>query len=328
MPKLLRAKWLLMPIALILIGAGYGGWRYLSQWESTDDAQIEGHIHPVNAKVGGTVASVKVRDNQPVQAGTVLVQLDARDYEIAVARAGADLAQAQAGVTAARAGVPVATSAAGAQITSSEAIAERAKGGVELAAKELLAAQAKLHSAQARVREAQANATKNTRDLDRMKQLIAKDEISQQQYDAVVGAAEAARAAVDSAEAGVVQAQSEIAAARARTSQSQEELQQAQAEAQGAKTAPQQVIITKAQAQSADARVQLAKTALDQGRLNLEYTNIKAPVTGMVSKKSVETGQVLQAGQPLMALIPQEDIWVIANFKETQLAQLRPGQAA
>src|SRR5947208_15988203 len=111
MPKLLRAKWLLMPIALILIGAGYGGWRYLSQWESTDDAQIEGHIHPVNAKVGGTVASVNVRDNQPVQAGTVLVQLDARDYEIAVARAGADLAQAQSGVNAALAGVSVVSSA-------------------------------------------------------------------------------------------------------------------------------------------------------------------------------------------------------------------------
>ena len=327
MPKLLRAKWLLMPIALILIGAGYAGWRYLSQWESTDDAQIEGHIHPVNAKVGGTVASVNVRDNQPVQAGTVLVQLDARDYEIAVARAGADLAEAQAGVTAARAGVPVATSAAGAQITSSEAIAERAKGGVELAAKELLAAQAKLHSAQARVREAQANATKNTRDLERMKQLIAKDEISQQQYDAAVGAADAAHAEVESTQAGVLQAEHEVAAAQARVAQSQADLQQAQAEAQAAKTAPQQITISRAQAQSAEARVQLAKVALDQARLNFEYTSIKAPVSGIVSKKTVEAGQVVQAGQPLMAIIPQEDIWVIANFKETQLADIHPGQS-
>src|SRR6059036_3782592 len=191
MAKLLSAKWLLIPVAVILIVAAYAGLRYLSHWESTDDAQIEGHIHPLNARIGGTVTSVNVRDNQAVEAGTVLVQLDPRDYQIAVARAEADLAQAQAGVTAARAGVPVATSAAGAQITSSEAIAERAKGGVELAAKELLADQAKLHSAQAHVREAQANATKNARDLERMKQLIAKDEISQQQYDAAVGAADA-----------------------------------------------------------------------------------------------------------------------------------------
>src|SRR5213594_3239653 len=328
MPKLLRAKWLLMPIALILIGAGYAGWRYLSQWESTDDAQIEGHIHPVNAKVGGTVASVNVRDNQAVEAGTVLVQLDPRDYQIAVARAEADLAEAQAGVIAARAGVPVATSTAVAQITSSEAIAERAKGGVELANKELLAAQARLNSAQARVREAQANATKNTRDLERMNQLIAKDEISQQQHDAAVSAADAAHAAVESAQAGVLQAEHEVDADRARVAQSQAELQQAQAEAQAAKTAPQQITITKAQAQSAEARLQLAKAALDQARLNLEYTSIKAPVSGMVSKKTVEVGQVVQPGQPMMSVIPQEDIWVTANLKAPQLAEMRPGQAA
>src|SRR5881396_1638134 len=115
MPKLLRAKWLLMPIALILIGAGYAGWRYFSKWESTDDAQIEGHIHPVNAKLGGTVLSVSVQENQQVESGTVLVQLDARDYEVAVSQAAAELAAAQAVVLGARAGVPIASSAAGSQ---------------------------------------------------------------------------------------------------------------------------------------------------------------------------------------------------------------------
>ena len=263
-----------------------------------------------------------------MDAGTVLSQLDARDYEIAVERAEADLAQAQANVLAARAGVPVASSAAGVQITSSEAIAERAKSGVDVANKELAASQARLNAAQARVREAQANATRTGRDLERMKQLIAKDEISQQQYDAAFGAAEAARAAVDSAEAGVLQAQHEAAVAQSRTAQSQAELQQAQAQAQGAKTAPQQIVITRAQAQSAEARVQLAKTALDQAQLNLEYTSIKAPVAGIVSKKTIEAGQVLQPGQPLMAIVPFEDIWVTANFKETQLADMHPGQAA
>jgi len=328
MAKLLSAKWLLIPVAVILIVAAYAGLRYLSHWESTDDAQIEGHIHPLNARIGGTVTSVNVRDNQAVEAGTVLVQLDPRDYQIAVARAEADLAEAQAGVIAARAGVPVATSTAGAQITSSEAIAERAKGGVELANKELLAAQARLNSAQARVREAQANATKNARDLERMNQLIAKDEISQQQHDAAVSAADAAHAAVESAQAGVLQAEHEVDADRARVAQSQAELQQAQAEAQAAKTAPQQITITKAQAQSAEARLQLAKAALDQARLNLEYTSIKAPVSGRVSKKTVEVGQVVQPGQPMMSVIPQEDIWVTANFKETQLAEMRPGESA
>jgi membrane fusion protein (multidrug efflux system) len=328
MARLFRARWLLIPVVLLLILGGYAAWEYYSKWESTDDAQVDGHIHPVNARIGGTVVSVAVKDNQHVEAGAVVAQIDARDYEIAVARAEADLAEARATVVAARAGVPVATSAAGTQITSSEAIAERATGGVEVAGKEFAAAQAKLNSAQARVREAQANATKTSRDLDRMKQLIAKDEISQQQYDSAVGASDAAHAAVDSAQAGVSQAQQELEAARARMSQAQAQLQQAKAEAQGAKTAPQQVIITRAQAQSAEARVQLAKASLDQALVNLEHTSIKAPVSGIVSKKVVESGQVVQAGQPLMAIIPQQDIWVTANFKETQLAEMRPGQAA
>jgi membrane fusion protein (multidrug efflux system) len=328
MATLFRAKWLLIPLLLILIVGGYAAWHYFSGWETTDDAQIDGHIHPVNARVGGTVISVSVNENQYVAAGAVLAQIDARDYEIAVERAEAELAQAQATVLGARAGVPVATSTAGVQITSSEAIAERAKSGVDVANRELAAAEARFNAAQARLREAQANATRTGRDLERMKQLIAKDEISQQQYDAAVSAADASRAAVDSAEAGVVQVQHEVAVAQAKTAQSQAELQEAQAQAQGAKTAPQQIVITKAQAQSAEARAQLAKAELDQARLNLEYTSIKAPVAGIVSKKTVEAGQVVQPGQPLMAILPLEDIWVTANFKETQLAEMRPGQRA
>lgn len=328
MARLLRAKWLVIPVILILIVAGYAAWNYYSKWESTDDAQIDGHIHPVNAKVGGAVVAVSVLENQRVEAGAVLAQIDPRDYQIAVSRAEAELAQAQGGAAAAQAGIPVASSAAGTQITSSEAVAERAKSGVQAADKEISAADARLKSAQARLREAQATATRTARDLDRMKQLIAKDEISQQQFDAAVSAADAAHAAVDSAQAGIVQAQQEVSVAQAKKAQSLADLQQAQAEAQGAKTAPQQVVITKAQAKSAQARVELAKTALDQARLNLEYTTVKAPVSGIVSKKSVEVGQVLQAGQPLMAIVPLDDIWVTANFKETQLAEMHPGEAA
>jgi len=328
MAKLLRAKWLLIPIVLIVIAGGYAAWHYLSKWEATDDAQIDGHIHPVNAKVGGTITSVNVLENQYVESGSVLAQIDPRDYQIAVQRAEAELAQAEAEVVGARAGVPVATSAAGTQITSSEAIAERAKGGVDLANRELSAAQAKLNAVQARVREAQANATKTARDVERLKPLIAKDEISQQQFDASVAAADAARASLDSAQAAVLQEQHEVAAAQARVAQAHATLQQAVAEAQGAKTAPQQAVITKAQAQSASARAQLAKAALDEARLNLEYTSIKAPVSGLVSKKAVEAGQVIAPGQPLMVIVPKENVWVTANFKETQLEHMQPGQAA
>src|SRR5215468_8438538 len=171
MATLFRAKWLLIPVLLMFIVGGYAAWEYLSHWESTDDAQIDGHIHPVNAKVGGTVLSVSVVENQKVEAGTILVQLDSRDYQVAVARDAAELAQAQAGLVAARAGVPVASSTAGAQITSSEAIAERAKAGVNAAERDIEAAEAKLNSAHARVREAQANATKAARDVERLKLL-------------------------------------------------------------------------------------------------------------------------------------------------------------
>jgi membrane fusion protein (multidrug efflux system) len=326
MATIFRARWLLIPIFLVLVAGAYAGWEYLSKWQSTDDAQVDGHIHPVNARVGGTLLSMNVSDNQYVEAGAVLAQIDSRDYEIAVARVEAELAQAQAGAAGARADIPIAASTAGTQITSSEAVTERAEGGVELAGKELAAAQAKLRAAQARVREAQANAAKASHDLDRMKRLIAKDEISQQQYDAAVTAAEAQNAAVESAEAVVAQDQQEVAAAQAKASQSQAELVQARAEAEGAKTAPERVVITRAQAQSADAKVQLAKANLDQARLNLEYTTIKAPVAGIVSKKSVESGQVIQPGQPLMAIIPRTDIWITANFKETQLADMHAGQ--
>lgn len=321
-----RARWLLLVVLVIAIIGGYAIWQYLSQWESTDDAQVDGHIHPVNAKVGGTVVSVNVKENQHVKADTVVAQLDQRDFEIAVTRAMADLADAEAALVAARAGVPIASSSAGTQISSTEAVTLRARGAVEVSSKEMLAAQAGLNSAQARVKEAQATATKTARDLERMKQLIAKDEISQQQYDAAVSAADAAKAAVESAEAAVVQAQHEIEVAKARISQSQAELQQAQAEAEGAKTAPQQVTISRAQAQSAEARVQLAKAILEQARLNIEYTTIKVPVPGTISKKTVEVGQIVQPGQPLMAVIPREDVWVTANFKETQLANMHPGQ--
>ena len=328
MATFFRAKWLLIPIALILLIGAYGAWNYFSKWESTDDAQVDGHIHPVNARVGGTVMTVAVKEKQFVEQRAVLAQIDARDYEIAVARAEADLAQARAAVVGARAGVPIASSTAGTQITSAEAIAERAKSGVDVATRELEVAQTRVTAAQSRVREAQANAVKTSRDLDRMKQLIAKDEVSQQQYDAAVSAAEVAHAAVDTTQAGVAQAQHELAVAQAKTAQSQAELQQARAEAEGTKTAPQQVVITRAQAQSAEARAQLAQSALDQARLNLEYTTIKAPVAGIVSKKSIEAGQVVQPGQPLMAVVPQEDIWITANFKETQLADMHQGQTA
>lgn len=322
------AKWFLLVMVIAVAGLVAGIWSYFHHRESTDDAQIDGHITPISAKVGGTVLAVNVNDNQYVAAGTVLVQIDPKDYEVALERAQADFADAQAAAMAARTGVPIMSTTTGSQLTTSHANVESAQAGVVAGQKEVNAAHARLNSAKARLEEAQANWTKAARDLDRMKQLVEKDEISRQQYDASVATEQATRAAVSSAQAGVAEAEQAVAVAESHLLQARAGLQQAEAEVRAAQTAPQQVAVTRAHAASADAKVQEAKAKLDQAKLNLDYATVKAPVSGVVSKKTVEVGQIVQPGQPLLALVPLEDIWVTANFKETQLARMRPGQRA
>ena len=178
------------------------------------------------------------------------------------------------------------------------------------------------------MREAEANAVKTARDVERLRGLLAKDEVSQQQFDSAVGAAEAQKAAADSARSQIAEAEAGIRVAESKVVQARAAEQQAHAELQTAQTGPQQVTATKARAAAALAHAQQAKAALAQAELNLEYATVKAPIKGIVSRKSVEVGQIVQPGQPLMAIIPLDTIWVTANFKETQLANLRPGQKA
>jgi membrane fusion protein, multidrug efflux system len=323
-----RAKWILAVAGLILAVSVFAAWRYFAVRESTDDAQIDGHIVPVSTRVGGTVIEVAVRDNQQVEAGTVLVRIDPKDYQVAVDKAKADLANAQAMALAATTGVPIAHTTTGSQVSASEAQVEMEQAGILAAEKQVAAAHARASASEARLAEAQANYTKAARDLDRMKQLIAKDEISQQQYDAAVAAAEASQAAVASARADTTESEQAALVAESRLAQARAQLNRAHAELASARTGPEQVTVTRAHASSAQARVEEAQAALAQAELNLSYTTLKAPVSGQVSRKSVESGQVIQAGQPLLALVPLEDIWVTANFKETQLKNMRPGQPA
>ncbi len=293
-------KWgLILGVIVVLLGVFFV-WRYYSVREDTDDAQVDGHITPISARVSGTVIEVNFRDNSYVKAGDVLVRLDPKDYEVAVSRAEAELADAEAAAHAAQTSIPISSVTTTNQLATAQAART--------------AAQREVEAARARLREAQANYTKVSRDLDRMKQLIAKDEISRQQYDATVAAAEAARAAVDTAQAMVASAESHVA--------------QAEAGVRTAQTAPEQVTVTKARFGSASAAVQRAQAALNQAKLNLQYTTVKAPADGIVSKRSVEVGQVTQAGQPMAALVDLSDIYVTANFKETQLKNMRPGQPA
>jgi membrane fusion protein (multidrug efflux system) len=323
-----RLRTALIAIASVVVVGSTVWWWNSRGRETTDNAQIDGHIAPVASRVAGTVLEVKVVDNQAVEAGALLVQVDSRDYEVALSRAKADLADAEAALEAARTGIPITATTTSSQVATATAAVERSGAGVAIAGKDVDAARSRLAAAQARLREAQANETRTARDLDRMKQLIAKDEVSQQQYDAAVAAADAARASVEAAKAMVAEGEQAVSAAESRRSQAVEAERQAQAELRTAGTAPAQVAVIRARAASAEARLAQAKATLTQAELNLAYTSIRAPVAGVVSKKSVETGQVVSPGQPLMAIVPLDTIWVTANFKETQLTDMKPGQKA
>lgn len=314
-------------LVLVVIGAAIWYWIAAGR-ESTDDAQVDAHVTQIAARVGGTVLRVPVADNQQVNAGDVLVEIDPRDYQVALDKAGAELANAEANALAAQSNVPITSTATSSNVATARGGVAQAQGGVSGAERELEAARARLTTAQARMREAEANAAKAARDVERLRGLLAKDEISQQQFDSAVAAAEAQKAAADSARSQIAEAEAGIRVAESRLLQARAGEQQAHAELQTAQTGPQQVTATKARAAAAVAHAQQARAELAQAQLNLQYAIVKAPIKGVASRKSVEVGQIVQPGQPLMAIIPLDTIWVTANFKETQLKDLRPGQKA
>jgi membrane fusion protein (multidrug efflux system) len=323
-----KRPWLIGGAAVIVAVGAFVAWRYLSPRESTDDAQVTGHVSPVAARVGGRVHAIRVTDNQHVKAGDVLVEIEPRDYELAVARAEADLAAAEAASRAARAGVPVTSMTARSEQHSADAGSTNAEAAEEAAAREIDASRAKVAAAQAREVEAKANASRAAQDLERLRPLAAKDEISKQQLDAAESMAQAAQAAVASATADIHEAEANLAVSESKKVQASGMLTQARAQAQAASTAPQQIALIQAQAAGADARVLLARSQLDQAKLDLARTTLVAPSDGVVSKRAIEIGQIIQPGQPLMAITSLSDVWVTANFKETQLADMKVGQRA
>ncbi len=314
---------------LVVAAIGLGVWFWLTAGrESTDDAQVDAPVTQVAARVGGTITKVAVNDNQPVELGAVLVELDRRDYEVATEKARAELADAEATAIAARSNVPITSTTAASNVTTARGSIVQAQGGIAGAERELDAARARLTTAQARVREAEATAAKAARDVERLRGLLAKDEVSQQQFDTLVAAADAQKAGLDSARSQVAEAEAGIRVAESKVIQARAGAEQAHAELKTAETAPQQVSMTKARAAAAEARVQQSRANLAQAELNLQYATIKAPARGVISKKSLNPGQVVQQGQPLLALVQLDDVWVTANFKETQLKDVRAGQRA
>ena len=320
-----RVRILIGVVVLVAIGVGVWWWIAAGR-ESTDDAQVDAHITPIASRVGGTVLHVPVEPNQEVEAGAVLVEIDKRDYEVALERARAELADAEAVAVAAKASVPITSTTASSNVTTARGGVEQADASYLEAQQAVEVARTRLSTAQAREREAAANATKASRDVERLNPLLAKDEIAQQQFDAAVAAAAANKAATESAQAQVKEAELGIRVAESRLAQAGVGRQQASAGLKTAQTGPEQVTASRARADAADAKVRQNKAMVKQAELNLEYTTVKAPIKGIVSRKSVETGQVIQPGQPLMTIIPLDRVWVTANFKETQLANMRPGQ--
>jgi membrane fusion protein (multidrug efflux system) len=317
-------------VLLVIIGgvafAGVRFWNYLNTYESTDDAQIDGHINAISARITGNVTAVLAEDEQFVKAGDVLVRIDPRDYEVAVEKAEADLRDAEAALDASRIDIPITSTNTASQLKTANSGRADATAFVLGSERQLSAARDRLETARAEVREAQANVKKTSDDVARYKLLVDKNEIPRQQYDTAVAEAAAAQATLDARNASVGEAEQNIVVAQSAVDQAQQRITQADATIASANTAPQLVAVSESRAKSAQAQVAQKKALLDQAQLNLSYCTIVAPVTGIVGKKTVELGQNISPGQQLMAVVPLDDIWVTANFKETQLSRMGPGQ--
>ena len=323
-----RLRTILIVVVLLALVGGFFAWRYYSVRETTDDAQIDGHVSPVAARVGGTVIDIAVQDNQYVEAGAVLVQLDPKDYQVAVERARADLEEAEATLAGSQSDVPITTTNTATRLTESSAGVGVAQASMTTTDRTVAMARAGLESARATVLQVQANYDKAAKDVERFRPLVAKEEISRQQFDAAVAQADALKAGLAAVQAQVSQAEANVRTQESALNRDRERVKEAQATEDRARTGQQQVAVTKAHAASAAARVEQFKAQLQQAELNLGYTTVRAPVAGMVSNRTVELGQIVGPAQPLVAVIPTEDIWVTANFKETQLRSMKPGQKA
>ncbi len=304
---------MILIVVLVVLVGGVFLWRYLNSYESTDDAQADVHLYPVSARISGYVIKVNVDDNQWVEKGAVLVEIDPKDYEVAVAQAQANLANAEATAQSLNITVPITSVNSSSQLKSTESDITNTNAGI-------IAAQRQLAAAQAQVEQARANDVKVQDDLKRYKLLVDKKEVAEQVYDQALAAAKSSTAAVAAALANESAAQQFVEQAQSRQVQ-------AEANHQYAETGPQQVSSSQARARAAVADVEQKRALLEQAQLNLQYTKILAPVSGEVNK-SVVVGLNVQAGQQLLTVVPLDEVWVTANFKETQLKHMRVGQKA
>ena len=308
-----RRNLILLISAVVLLVAGLFLWRYLSSYESTDDAQVDVHLYPVSARISGYVIGVNVDDNQWVHKGDVLVEIDPTDYQVALAQARANLASAIATARSLNITVPITSVSTTSQL-------EFTASGISDAQAAVTGAENQLRVAQAQLDSAAANDVKAQDDLHRYKQLVERREVSQQIYDQALATAKSSSATVAAAKASEAAAEQSVEQAHSR-------LAQATANHQSAQTGPQQVSSTRARVQAAIADVQQRRALVRQAELNVGYTKILAPVDGLVNK-TVVVGLNVQQGQQLLTVVPLDEVWVTANFKETQLKHMQSGQKA
>jgi membrane fusion protein (multidrug efflux system) len=302
---------IILVVAILIVGALLWYWRS-TFYEDTDDAQVNGNLIQLSSRISGNVIAVNFNENSPVKAGQVLAQLDPTDYQNVVQQDEANLAAAQANLESAQVNIPVSRINSGTNINSAAATVGQANQGV-------VQAQHQLQANQAQVAQAQANYIKAKLDVERYTPLVQRDIISKQQFDQAV-----ATAAAD--EASVNQAQQNVTAAQANVRMMRDKVTQTLAQLQYAKTGPDQVKIQKAKADQAEAQVEQSRSELAQAKLNLSYCRIVAPVNGIIASKSVQVGQNVAVGQNMATLASLDDIWITANFKETQLDSMRAGQ--
>jgi membrane fusion protein (multidrug efflux system) len=329
-------------VALGILGWGGWAWYRSSSEVSTDDAYVEGTISPVSAKVSGHIVDMLVRDNQAVRANEVLLRVDPRDYEAKRDQARAAVGVAEANVRAARAELPLARETTRSQVDEVRAALEGTRVGVKSSESAVDEARARLESkraataaSRAEVMAAESAQRKARRDLERMQALMKNDYVSRREFDDATAALETADATLEAArrrlsatEKEVQQTEAEVASRVLGIEQSRQRVAEVKGTLARAESQQQTVSVKIAELARAEAQLRAAQADLAVAELNLEHSVVRAPIDGVVSKRSVEVGQIVQPGQPLLALVPLQDVWVIANFKETQLTRIRPGQRA
>ncbi len=323
-----RIRFIVIAVIVVAIIAAIPIYAYYSVRESTDDAQIDGHVIPISSRISGRIISVLVGDNQRVKVGESLVQLDPADYQVAVEQSEAQLANGRASATQSEANLPITNINTRTNVNLGSTQISQSQAALESSRQSLNSAAARLNSSKAQLTQSEANSLRAQKDLARYKDLVDKDEISKQDYDSALATADANAAQVESAKAQVIASQHALEQAMAQVNQSKAQLETSVVQArQYRQVMPRQIAVTEAQYKQAEAQIKQYQSSLDQAKLNLSYTIIKAPVGGVISRKTAEPGMQVSAGQQLASLVALDNIWVTANFKETQLKQMHVGQA-